>query len=238
MLKIVVFDSGWGGEMFADYVEEKVPVVEVKRVIDWRNAPYSAKGRTDICVMTENALRPYIGEADVIVIASYAATVAAMDYLKWKYPEQKFVGFDTNLSDYVVRKKGMRNIMVLATGVVEQSISFQRDLFEMSGLTILRPNCDEWIQLVDDGEMTIHKLKRELADYLGMGLDAVLLYSTGFVDLKPMLEKIYGKGVVIDDFARVFRKMCVALGLRGGDVTRVKDLEQRRVINVTLTGRA
>ena len=38
MLKIVVFDSGFGGELFADIIEEELPVVEVIRVIDWRNA--------------------------------------------------------------------------------------------------------------------------------------------------------------------------------------------------------
>ena len=38
MLKVVVFDSGFGGELFADYFEEEMPVVEIVRVIDWRNA--------------------------------------------------------------------------------------------------------------------------------------------------------------------------------------------------------
>ena len=38
MLKIVVFDSGFGGELFADRLESEIPVVEVIRVIDWRSA--------------------------------------------------------------------------------------------------------------------------------------------------------------------------------------------------------
>ena len=38
MLKVVVFDSGYGGELFADYLEEELPLVDIVRVIDWRNA--------------------------------------------------------------------------------------------------------------------------------------------------------------------------------------------------------
>ena len=34
MLKIVVFDGGYGGEFFADKLKEELPVVEIIRVID------------------------------------------------------------------------------------------------------------------------------------------------------------------------------------------------------------
>ncbi|MBQ9019872.1 hypothetical protein IJ096_00915 [Candidatus Saccharibacteria bacterium] len=221
MLKAVVFDSGWGGEMFADYLEERMPVVEVIRVIDWRRAPYGDRGRAEICVMVDKVLQPFIGEADVIVLASYAVTVAALSYLRWKYPEQKFVGFEMGLSDYVVEKKNYSNtVMVLATGVVEKSASFMREMLTMRGKHILRPDCAGWTKLVDDGEMTERKLREYLDGYLDMKIDVILPYSTGFLDLKPMLEKIYGRGVVVNDFARVFQQVCVALGLRGGGYSK------------------
>ena len=38
MLKIVVLDSGFGGELFADKLNDQLSIVEVIRVIDWRNA--------------------------------------------------------------------------------------------------------------------------------------------------------------------------------------------------------
>lgn len=220
MLKVVVFDSGWGGEMFADYLEERVPVVEVTRVIDWRKAPYSKCVPTDICFMTERALRPYIGEVDVIVLASYAVTVAALAYLRWRYPDQKFVGFEMRLSEYVVGQESIKNVMVLAAGVVEDSISFEREMFEMKHLIVVHPTCLNWIQKVDDGEMDEKALRKELGEFTNLRVDAILLYSTGFVDIKPILEKIYKVGVVIDDFERVVQWTCTALRLRGGDGTR------------------
>lgn len=38
MLKIVVFDSGYGGELLADYLEDALPVIDIVRAIDWREA--------------------------------------------------------------------------------------------------------------------------------------------------------------------------------------------------------
>lgn len=223
MLKVVVFDSGWGGEMFADYLEKKVPVVEVMRVIDWRKAPYSEKGRTDICVLAEKALKPYIGTADVIVLASYAVTVAALSYLKWKYPEQKFVGFELDLSEYLAGREMMKPIMVLATGVVEKSVSFERELAAMGRYKVIRPKCGGWIKKVDDGEMTERELRRELGKYEKAKVGMILVYSTGLADLGPAFREIYGRSVVVvDDFLRVTHKTCMALELRGADGLREK----------------
>ena len=38
MIKIVIFDSGYGGELLADYLESELPVVNIVRVIDWHHA--------------------------------------------------------------------------------------------------------------------------------------------------------------------------------------------------------
>ncbi|MBR0403290.1 hypothetical protein IJI55_01950 [Candidatus Saccharibacteria bacterium] len=228
MLKAVVFDSGWGGEMFADYLEEKVPVIEVVRVIDWREAPYSKRGRTDICIMADKALAPYIGEVDVIVLASFAVTVSAMAYLKWKYPEQKFVGFEMNLSDYVENRWNAGAVMALATGVVAESVSFEKELMKLSDLTVITPECSSWIQRVDDGEMTEEILREELGVFTKINVGTILLYSTGFTDLTSMLKNIYGQSVaVVDDFARVVHRVCMALNLRGAD-GRKKEKAQRQ----------
>ena len=47
MLKIVIFDGGFGGELFADQLEAELDVVEVIRVIDWRNAEKILKSRRE-----------------------------------------------------------------------------------------------------------------------------------------------------------------------------------------------
>ncbi len=221
MLKVVIFDSGWGGELFANEFEEKVPVVEVTRVIDWRRAPYSKCGRTEICTMTENALLPYIGEVDAIVLASYAATGAALHYLRWKYPHQAFIGFEPDMCASMKRMCGVDNytVMILATGAVRQTYSFQKDREEIvkKGVKLIEPECLGWIKKVDDGEMTEAELRKELGELAEMRVDMVMLYSTGFVDMVPILESIYGRTVmVVNEFDRVIRETCRMIRLTGG----------------------
>lgn len=214
MLKVVVFDSGWGGELFADTLEEQIPTIEVTRVIDWRNAPYSARGRTDICLMAERALMPYIGKVNLIVLASYAVTGAALFYLRWKYPEQKFVGFcpemGRRLKDYTGR------VMVLATGATRTSQDFQDEYRSLKRFELIEPDCTEWIQLVDDGEMTEDRLRQTLGWAANEPPDVILFYSTNFVDLKPAFSHIYGRKVrLVDEFSKVVNETCRALRLRG-----------------------
>ena len=216
MLKVAVFDSGWGGEMFADKLERAVPVLEVERVIDWRRAPYCTRGRTEICELAEKALKPYIGEVDVIVLASYTVTGAALHYLEWKYPEQRFVGFTAGMSGVALRAQA-KKILMLAPGMVRESWGYKQDLRKLHDAQLVRPECEKWVTMVDDGEMTEEKVRKELGELAEERVEAVLLYATGFVELEPMLKRIYGpQTLIVDEFSKVIRETCAALRLKGG----------------------
>ena len=69
MLKIVIFDSGYGGEFFADRLEETFPIVEVIRVINWREAEKILMSPRTAREVAEESLRPYIGKVDLIIFA-------------------------------------------------------------------------------------------------------------------------------------------------------------------------
>ena len=58
MLKVVVFDGGYGGEFFADRLQDELPVIEIIRVIDWRNADKILKKPKAARKIAKNALRP------------------------------------------------------------------------------------------------------------------------------------------------------------------------------------
>lgn len=216
MLKVVVFDSGWGGELFADYVEEEVPILEVIREIDWRNAPYSARSEEEIFTLTETAVRKYIGRVDVIVIAAYLMTAVTLEKLRRKYPEQKFLGFNLRLSKNVGRK-----VIILAPAALVRTKSFAELSKSSVEQEICWAPCDGWEQLIDDGEM-----KQEILEETLSGVDknsTVILGSTHYQDVKVELERIFGwQGSVVDDFRRMLTEVCMALKLRGLDGRRRK----------------
>ena len=83
MLKIVVFDGGYGGEIFADYLQENLPIVETIRVIDWRNAEKILLKAKDARRVADAALRPYIGKVDLIIFANYLITITSLKYFRW-----------------------------------------------------------------------------------------------------------------------------------------------------------
>ena len=85
MLNVVVFDSGYGGEFFADWLEEEIPVVKVTRVIDWRNAALLLENPKKARKIAVDDLHPHIGKADLIVFANHLLTLTSLTYFCNKY---------------------------------------------------------------------------------------------------------------------------------------------------------
>ena len=119
MLKIVVFDSGFGGELFADKLNEKIGVVEIIRVIDWRNADKYLEGKRQARNLAEKALRAYIGKVDLIIFANTLLSITSLKYFKRKYKMQNFVGIGLKLPDTVFN----RDVLVLTTKAVSRTIN-------------------------------------------------------------------------------------------------------------------
>ncbi len=217
MLKVVIFDSGWGGEMFADYVEEQIKVIDVIRVIDWRNAPYNKHTKEEIIRLSEAALYPYIGNVNVIVLASNEVTAVALDYLKKKYPEQKFVGFNWD----ELRKWSTRRILVLTTGLVKQSNDYLKAKKNWVKAKIKECLCEDWAQLIDDGELTNEKIEADIGNNKAYDPDVIMLGCTQFADIKNTLSKIFGwRTTIIDNYRPTLQELCHALGFLGGDGER------------------
>lgn len=220
MLKVAVFDSGWGGEAFANYLEMELPIVEVIRIIDWRHAPYNKLTVEKVLEYTEKALRPYVGTVDIIVLASYEATISSLEYLRGKYPKQKFLGVDFE----IFREDGGTKFLVLTTNFVAKSrfyLSCKESLTEANFLEIA---CDDWPQLIDDGELTKPMIEQKLAGYKDIYCDAVVLGCTQFSDVRDDISNTisWKQGRVVDEFALVLKNLCHMLGLRGGDGKRKK----------------
>ena len=230
MTKIAVFGCGWGGELFADYLEKELAIAEVVRLNDYPNAPYGALTWLEICELTERAVQPVIDEVEVIVLASCAATVGAINYLREKYPEQKFVGFEPRMMEILGNFEPKR-VMLIASTPVQKSIGYkvERERLALSA-EILEPDCLSWLRYADQEEMTPRRLRDSLKRQgfekvfdVTKQLDAVIIYETSLADMKESFEQIVGwQAVVIDGFKQVYREVCGALGLKGldGNVSR------------------
>ena len=120
MLKIVVFDSGYGGELFADRLEEAFPVAEIIRVIDWRNADEFLKNKKSARREAMKALRPYIGRVDLIMLANYYLTATSLKYFSRKFKNQKFAGLKLPTLDTYLK----RPTLIFATKSLAKTINY------------------------------------------------------------------------------------------------------------------
>ena len=213
MLKVVVFDSGYGGELFADYLEEELPIIEVIRVIDWRNADKILKSPKLAREAAEKALGPYLEKVDLIVFANFLLSVTSLKYFRRKYQKQRFVGLNLHSKSIINDKP----TLILTTRAITKTFYYFWFTHHAQTKTI---TFDDWPPLIDDGELTNHKIKRDLKALLPQDSDFVpeqlILGCSQFVDLKDELVKFFGHRVkTIDGFEPALREVCQTLKLRG-----------------------
>ena len=216
--KVVIFDNGFGGELFADYLEEEVPVMEVIRVIDWRNSDKILRSPKEARKVAMAALRPYIGKVDLIVFANYLISVTSLKYFQRKFKKQKFVGFTLRKPN----KAKAQRALILTTSALHKTLNYHIFVKQMR-LKIKTVDCDEWVELVDDGELTEQMIYKRLVEVKEFRPNVIMLGCTQFVDIKSSLVKIFGPTTAIDDqYGVMTKKVCKVIGLRGLDGKRYK----------------
>lgn len=209
MLKVVVFDSGYGGELFADYLGEEIPTLEIIRVIDWRNAEALQENANKARKVTEEALKPYLYKVDLIVIANYLVSVTSLNYFKRKYKHQKFVGLNFANSDLIAG----RETAILSTKALAKTLSYKLYIKKHN---IKSFTFDDWPILIDDGELGNAKLHRDLKPAKDLKPSQLILACGQFTDLKPELKRFFGHNTkIIDNFDEALRDVCLSLKLRG-----------------------
>lgn len=164
MLKIVVCDSGWGGELVADFLSEELGMVEIVRVIDWAHAPYHTKDRAMIERLVEAALTRYLDQVDLIVLGGYGTSLA-LDYLCQKYPKQHFVSMDYSLPYILHTRNYPQQIGVLAGKQTLASELFARLRASLPQSTFITAEHPTWEKLIDDGELENEQIQADLAPY-------------------------------------------------------------------------
>ena len=211
MLKIAVFDTGYGGELFADRLEQELPVVEVIRIIAWRNAKRIEEHPFTARKLTEESLRPYIGNVDLLVIANYQISATCLSYFRRKYPNQKFIGFSLNPERIVKRPT-----IILTTRSTTKNLTYFTVARRLKAKTIC---LDNWPLLIDDGELTDDNFKTDLEPalkHITIPKTCQIFLACGqFNDCIQKFRQIFGHNArIVDSFDHTIHETCHALGLR------------------------
>ncbi len=153
MLKIVVFDGGWGGELVANYLDNELNIVEIVRVIDWAHGSYANKNEDEIFELAEKALAPYINRCDLIVLGGFAVSLA-QERLEKLYEKQKFVGMEFAKDRFRRFPRRKLEIALLASNDrVIQKVQ-QQLLKWMPQSQIHAVNCRGWEEMIDENRVS------------------------------------------------------------------------------------
>lgn len=222
MLKIVVFDSGYGGELFADRLEEELPVIEVIRVIDWRHADKIQSNPREARQLAKEALSPYINKVDLIIFANHLLTITSLKHFQRKFKGQKFLGLNLPQPKSPTR----RDTLVLTTRPVKQTVNYYNFIFRCDRQARrLRRRArtvalDDWPAKIDDGELSDVEIRQTLKLFVAkehLTPSSVILACSHFSDIKPALRQTFGCTLRIQDsFDDAIKRTCKTLNIRGG----------------------
>lgn len=220
MLKVVVFDSGYGGELFADYLGEELPVIEIIRVIDWRSADKILENPHGARKAAESSLRPFINKVDLIIFANFLLTATSLKYFKRKYKDQKFIGINLEEPSTFIK----HDVLILTTKAMAKTISHYNFIVHLKRKVKVIP-LDSWLQKIDDGELTPPEIKETIAHRLikenNFLPKEIILGCTHFYDIKSELNDAFSYNVKIyDGFLKTTRNVCKTLKIRGGSFRR------------------
>lgn len=214
MLKVVIFDSGYGGELFADLLEEVIPVVEIIRVIDWRNADEILKSAKSARKVAEKAIAPYIGKVDLIVFANYLLSVTSLKYFNHKYKNQKFIGLEFKKPDTFIKK----DLIILTTEAVARTRAYRRFVFHLDR-KVKTVTLDAWPSMIDDGELSDQEIHMTLEQSVSDGRvkpEEMILACSQFNDIKSELKNVFNPKLrIYDGFNDAIREVCKILKIRG-----------------------
>lgn len=188
-MKVLVFDSGWGGELFAKQLEQEIPVIDVVRMIDWQVGTYARLSDDEILEQTVRNISQVVGKYDLIVIASFTISAVALRGLKQRFPNQEFMGFKPKIPAGVKKLNG-GNVIILASSIVKNTNEYKQMINKINKVTVIEPEiADEWIERIDHDELEREEIFREFGRY---DPDAIVCFETAFSDIKENVEQCFG----------------------------------------------
>lgn len=196
-MKIGVFDSGYGGRVVAKRLQLRLPEHEFLVVDDTAHMPYGNRQRDEIRILTDRAIQPLLTSCPLIVVACNTATAHAIDWLRHKYPETIFVGYEPMLKPARELTKS-RHITMCATAATVASERYVRLANKYaSDMMIDTPNTSDWAKNIENGRpdaIDLSKIEHSIAS----GSDVIVLACTHYLALENDIRIRWPQAHVIE----------------------------------------
>ncbi len=203
---IGVFDSGIGGLTVVQELTRLLPHESIVYFGDTARVPYGTKSRESVIRFSRdnvNVLLKY--NVKMIVVACNTSTSWALGILRKEY-KIPIIGVIEPGSRRAVEVSKKGRIGVIATPSTINSGKYTETILKlMSKAVVATKACPLFVPLVEEGWLD-HKVTENVAqEYLASlktkDIDTLILGCTHYPLLKPVLQKVLGKGVMLVDSA-------------------------------------
>jgi glutamate racemase len=208
-MKLGVFDSGIGGEAVAAALHVTYPEAEIITVNDKAHVPYGDKTPNEVLALTQAALQPLLSSnCDVIVLACNTATALAIEPLRQRYPQQKFIGIEPMIKTAATLTK-TGTIAVCATPATLQSNRYHELIKKYgSDLNIIEPDCTTWAYMIENNAINHHIIKKIITNVCDQGADVIVLGCTHYHWIKEdIITAVAGRAAVIEPSEAIRRRV-------------------------------
>jgi glutamate racemase len=200
---IGVFDSGMGGLTVLQAIRKALPQERLLYIADSSHAPYGDKSLDYIQQRALTLTRfLLVHGAKALVVASNTTTAAAVDLLRSTFPIP-IVAVEPALK-LAVTSTRTGVVGILVTVATSQSARFAALLerFKQDTTVIIQP-APGLVEQIEMGELTSPKTRALVKHYvtplLSVGADTIVLGSTHYPHLRPLITEIVGPEVVLID---------------------------------------
>ncbi|MEI6053758.1 MAG: aspartate/glutamate racemase family protein [Candidatus Saccharibacteria bacterium] len=208
-MKLGIFDSGIGGKIIAKALGETFPNAEIITVNDHKNVPYGDKTKEQVIILTDKAIQPLIlANCDIIIIACNTATALAIEYLRAKYKEQKFIGIEPMVKD-ASRLTKTGTIAVCATKATLKSDRYNnlKNKFK-ENINILEPDCNGWAYMIETNNINEGKIVKTINELMSNNADIIVLGCTHYHWIKDLINNTCkDKAIVLEPSEAIGRRV-------------------------------
>ncbi len=211
MAPIGVFDSGAGGLTILSALRQELPQEDYIYFGDTTHCPYGVRTDAEIAELSLTACRFLLAQGvKLIVVACNTASQAALTTLRATL-SVPFVGVVPAVKP-AARATKRGHIGVAATNQAVKA-AYLHHLIEdfAAGVQVYAVGCPELVTLVERGDLegpvVDETLRHVLQPLLAEHIDVLVLGCTHFPAMRPAIEHVVGKNVlVIDSGAAVARR--------------------------------
>jgi glutamate racemase len=199
---IGVFDSGVGGLTVLHECLVTMPNEDFLYLGDHARLPYGPRPLPEIRRFAFE-IAAYLEARDVklIVVACNAATSAALPALQESLAVP-VVGVVTPEAYAAVRATRNRRIGLLATQATVSAGRYEQLVHTLdAGVHFTAVACPRLVPLIEAGEQTVDRVVEAVREYAAplkaAGCDTVILGCTHYPLIRPVLQRVFGRGVTL-----------------------------------------